>query len=135
MGRSQFLDALVSFVDPAYAHFNKRCLYVTSNPETKEQTLHFKDGTTAEADIVLAANGVYSTLRDMMIADDAKATGPDAQPEGMAYSNCVSYRGLVTQERAQALGVDTSMWHRTMILMGKDKVRFAPSYSIRQFGG
>ena len=91
--------------------------------------MHFKDGTTAEADVVLVANGVKSTIRGMVMADagvdksaaDPKAT--EAVVEGVSYANAASYRGLVVREHAKALGVDTSIWRSPMLLVAKNKVR------------
>lgn len=114
-------------VDPAYTHFNKRCISVTSG-ENKVQTIHFKDGTTAEADIVLVANGIKSSIRGMVIADaeaDEEATESEraeAAVKGMSYANTAAYRGLVRRERAEALGVDTSIWRTPMVVVGKEKV-------------
>lgn len=130
--RATFLDALVKFVDPAYTHFNKRCISISSsdaNPDT--QIIHFTDGTTAEADVVLVANGIKSSVRELLISEatiDRKTSGSkgtikDAETKGVAYSNTACYRGLVRKDQAEALGVDTSMWQYPMNLIGKNKVR------------
>lgn len=132
MYRAQFRDALAAHIDPEYTHFNKRCISVTSDPGTKVQTIHFTDGTTAEADVVLVANGIKSSIRDALIAD---GTGPDLDVSGNAFkcasfSNSICYRGLVYRENAEALGIDTSMWQRPMLLIGQDKVsRYFSVYS------
>ena len=117
----QLLDALVKFVDSDYTHFNKRCLAITSDTETKVQTMHFKDGTTAQADVVLVANGVKSTLRGMMMSEPEPETPMDAI-RGVAFSGLMNFRGLVRQENALAMGVDTSAWGGLTSCLARDKV-------------
>ena len=113
-------------MEPEYIHFSKRCTSITSKSSTKVQIIHFMDGTTAEADIVVVANGIKSSVRDslMLKAIDGASVKPS---KGASYSNTVCYRGLVRRDHSEALGVDTSMWHRPMLLMAKDKVRPPPS--------
>lgn len=87
--RAHFLDELVKGV-PAYrAHFNKRL----QDLEDVEDgvNLHFKDGTTATADVVIGADGVHSKVREFLIGAEA------AKP---VFSGSVIYRGLVPMEKA-----------------------------------
>lgn len=130
--RSQFRDALAAHIDPEYTHFNKRCISITSDPSTKVQTIHFTDGTTAEADVVLVANGIKSSIRDALVANGT-GLGLDVSRNAFkcaSFSNSICYRGLVYRENAEALGVDTSMWQRPMLLIGQDKVtRYSSMYS------
>lgn len=123
--RSQFLDALASHVDPEHIHFNKRYISINSELDTKVQKFHFADGTTAEADIVLVANGIKSSVRDTLMANgaDLGLNASNNAFKGTAFSNTVCYRGLVRRDNATALDVDTSMWTRPMLLISRDKVR------------
>lgn len=58
----------------------------------------------------------------------------DLATKGVSYSNIAGYRGLVRQERAQALNVDTSIWRSPMLVVGKNKVRAtAPSFHGLQY--
>ena len=86
--------------------------------------MHFKDGTTAKADIVLAADGIKSSIRDVMVSgrETASSEVADAAPPAISYSGTAGYRGLVRQDHALALGVDTSMWRGPMVVSGKNKV-------------
>lgn len=124
--RTTFLDVLIKFIDPEYTHFNKRCVSITND---KTQVMHFADGTSAHADVVLFANGIKSWARGVVVAD-ADTNGMSSAPQetevdtrGMAFSNTACYRGLVTQQQAQALGVDLSIWREPTNLIAKDKVR------------
>lgn len=90
--------------------------------------MHFADGTSAHADVVLFANGIKSWARDVVLVDtdtNRMSSAPqetEVNTRGMAFSNTVCYRGLVTQQQAQALGVDLSIWREPTNLIAKDKV-------------
>ena len=76
-----FLDALVDVFDPNLAHFHKRCTSVTESPTNPERlVVHFQDGSTFEADVVLGADGVKSLVRQVVIgrADAPEPTGDAA---------------------------------------------------------
>ncbi|KAI6047846.1 hypothetical protein EDC04DRAFT_2620157 [Pisolithus marmoratus] len=60
--RAECLEALSELLDPAVIHFNKRCTYV-SQENSPRPVMHFKDGTSFEADIVIGTDGIKSLLR------------------------------------------------------------------------
>ncbi|GJE88012.1 FAD-dependent oxidoreductase [Phanerochaete sordida] len=110
--RTAFLDALTAHVDPACVHLGKRCVYVAAGPGARH-TLRFADGSSAQADVVLLANGMKCAQRGLV-------TGA---PPGAAVSfgDTLCYRGLVTREGAAARGVDTSFWSYPMVCLGHGK--------------
>ena len=114
-----FLDAIIGFIDPNYAHFNKRCISVTQPPPDSDpnarSTVHFSDGTSVEADVVLLANGVKGGGREAVTGRDPK--------EDIVFSNVICYRGLVTVEEARKAGVKTDLSMRPACFMGVGKVR------------
>lgn len=71
-------------------HLNKRCIRVEER--TDAAVLHFADGDTAEADLVIGADGVRSRLRRELLGYD------DAQ-----FSGCHAWRGLVAPEKMPSL--------------------------------
>lgn len=108
--RAHFLDELVKGV-PAYrAHFNKR---LQDLEETEDGvTLHFKDGTTASADVAIGADGVHSKVREFLIGAEA------AKP---VFSGSVIYRGLVPMDRAiEVLGSEHAQ--NATVLCGPGKL-------------
>ncbi|EKM56057.1 uncharacterized protein PHACADRAFT_257104 [Phanerochaete carnosa HHB-10118-sp] len=112
--RGAFLETLAKHIDPAYIHFNKRAIAVTTTEgKTDQSVITFEDGTTAKADVVLIADGVKSSLRSVVTSQDVRET--------LSFSNTVCYRGLVTQEQAAARGVDTSYWDRPSVCLGAGK--------------
>jgi len=98
--RASFLDALVHFVDPKTTHFNKRCKSVEPSPENPSRSvIHFVDGTTYEADVVIGADGIKSAVRNAVTGDEHNS---------VAFSNAVCYRGLIPMEEVKAAGITTN---------------------------
>ena len=88
--RAHFLDELVKSVPSHRAHFNKRI----ENLEDKQGgpvNMHFKDGTTATADVVIGADGIHSVVRAHLLGKEA------AKP---VYAGSVVYRAQVPMEKA-----------------------------------
>ena len=114
--RSLYVDAAVRKMDPKHTHCNKHCTSISaSDTQPSRSTLHFADGTTAEADIVLLADGYRGAMRNIV-------TG--AHPTNhVSFSNTICYRGLIPMEEARAAGVTTNFKaERLIAYLGKDKV-------------
>ncbi|QIX00456.1 hypothetical protein AMS68_005973 [Peltaster fructicola] len=95
--RAHFLDELVKLVPPEIAHFGKR-LDDYIEREDGRIVMHFRDGTTAEADAIIGADGIKSKVREIMFG----ATHPCAQP---SFTQTCAYRGVVPMELAiKAIG-------------------------------
>ena len=88
--RAHFLDELVRSVPSQRAHFNKRIDKLEDKNDGPVK-IHFKDGTTATADVVLGADGVHSVVRAHLLGKEA------AKP---VYAGSVAYRALVPMETA-----------------------------------
>ena len=114
--RAAFLDALVHHVDAERAHFHKRCTHLTESPTGKGIVLNFQDGSTAEADVVLGADGIKSVVRDAVVGDGQKH---------MVFTNTVAYRGMIPATVLKDAGVKTTMDTRPLCWMGKDHVCMA----------
>ena len=88
--RAHFLDELVKSIPSQHAHFNKRIDQI-EDKEDGPVKIHFKDGTTATADVVIGADGVHSVVREHLLGKEA------AKP---VYAGSVAYRALVPMETA-----------------------------------
>ncbi|KZT08532.1 FAD/NAD(P)-binding domain-containing protein [Laetiporus sulphureus 93-53] len=112
--RASLLDALVQFLDPNTAHFHKKCISLsTSERDPQRTTIHFADGTSYEADVVIGADGIHSSVRAAMIGEET------SRP---VFSNTVCYRGLFPYETAKAAGLKTDFTSgRPVIFTGRDK--------------
>ncbi|AGF72550.1 salicylate hydroxylase [Corynebacterium halotolerans YIM 70093 = DSM 44683] len=71
-------------------HLNKKCVRVDDREQAA--VLHFADGDTVEADLVIGADGVRSRLRRELLGYD------DAQ-----FSGCHGWRGVVPPEQIPSL--------------------------------
>lgn len=65
--RADLHRTLLSYIDPACIRTNKRCVDITQTPD--RVTLHFSDGTSAEADYLLACDGIRSPVRQKLLPD------------------------------------------------------------------
>ena len=72
MFSASFLEALVQNLDPSITKFNKRCTHVSASPiHPSRSRIHFADGTSADADVVLGADGIKSAVRSAVVGVDA----------------------------------------------------------------
>ena len=85
MHRGDLHEALLSVVPEGVVHLNKK---LTTLEQVNGQVhLSFADGTTAEADAVIGADGVHSLVRDIIV-------GPDAP----LHKGRIAYRGVFKSE-------------------------------------
>ncbi|KAJ5353695.1 hypothetical protein N7541_006259 [Penicillium brevicompactum] len=82
--RAHLLDSLKEPVPEEKLHLQKRLAFIERNGESAPYILHFEDGTTAEADIVIGCDGIKSRVR--------RELGFSDSPN---YSGQVVYRGFV----------------------------------------
>jgi 2-polyprenyl-6-methoxyphenol hydroxylase-like FAD-dependent oxidoreductase len=68
MHRADLHEALYEALPPGIVHLNKKL--VGLNQKAGRVTLSFADGTTAEADAVVGADGVHSLVREIIIGPD-----------------------------------------------------------------
>ncbi|HEU5007950.1 MAG TPA: FAD-dependent monooxygenase, partial [Jatrophihabitantaceae bacterium] len=85
--RADLLGTLRAAVPAQHIRLGTRCEDVTMRGETS--VLHFADGTSAAADVVIAADGIHSVVRH------AFAAAGDATPSGLC-----AFRALVPADRA-----------------------------------
>ncbi|TCD68111.1 hypothetical protein EIP91_011564 [Steccherinum ochraceum] len=113
--RASFLDALqgAQGMTLTSTHHHKRCTTVIHAEATGRPIIHFEDGTTHEADVVLGADGIKSAVRTAVIGDVAR--------KAVVYSNTNCYRGLVPIEEIRAAGVVTDLLRRPVCFVGLDK--------------
>jgi salicylate hydroxylase len=85
--RADVADAIGSAVPPGAVQLGKRCTSVTVHGDAV--VLTFADGTSAEADVVIGADGVHSVVR-----------GALAEPAPPTYSGICAFRAIVPAARA-----------------------------------
>ncbi|KAF6814543.1 salicylate 1-monooxygenase SalA [Colletotrichum plurivorum] len=92
--RAHFLDKLLKLVPESITRFNKQ-LDRVEEPEGPRGRLRmvFRDGSTAEADAVVGADGIKSHTRGIIVGHDH----PSAKP---VYTHKYCYRGLLPMEQA-----------------------------------
>ncbi|KAH9937365.1 uncharacterized protein B0H18DRAFT_1206226 [Fomitopsis serialis] len=111
--RPAFLDTLVKYLPPSITHFHKRCTSIepsTTNPS--RNVLHFADGTSYEADVVIGADGIKSTARST-VTDNAKFLP--------VFSNTICFRGLIPMKEARAAGFTTEFNGRPLCFASKNR--------------
>jgi len=97
--RAELLDVLSAAVPDGVLHLDHRCVGLTQHPDRVEVKFH--NGETADADVVIGADGIHSTVREAIVG-----------PETPRFSGHVAYRGLVPAERVAHLGLEVtaSVW-------------------------
>jgi salicylate hydroxylase len=87
--RADLLDVIARAVPDGDVRLGKRCVAVGLGGPRR--TLRFADGETAEADVVIGADGIHSLVRAALTA-----------PASPAYSGLCAFRALVRAEDAPA---------------------------------
>src|SRR5947209_1685136 len=82
MHRADLLDALAKALPPDVVRTGHRCIGFEENDRAAR--LQFDNGSQAEADVVIAADGIHSTIQKYVV--------PPSPPE---YSGSRAYRGLI----------------------------------------
>jgi len=97
--RAELLDVLSAAVPAGVVHLDHRCVGLTQRGDHVE--VHFHSGATADADVVVGADGIHSTVRNGIMG-----------PESPRFSGHVAYRGLVPATRVAHLGIEVgaSVW-------------------------
>ena len=86
MHRADFVDFLAANLPAGTIHTDHRAVGFEQNGDTAR--VKFADGTSVEADAVVAADGIHSELRPFVF--------PPSQP---VFHGTISYRGLIARER------------------------------------
>lgn len=116
--RAKFLNQLIAGFPKERAHFGKRLMTIEQDDmrDTGKITLHFKDGTTAQADCIIGADGIHSHVRDHVLGSDAKVS-----PH---FTGCVCFRSLVPMAQAtEVLGAEYAQ--NCMLLCGPKAAIFS----------
>jgi salicylate hydroxylase len=97
--RAELLDLLAAAVPKDVIHLDHRCVGLTQHHDRVE--VRFHNGATANADLVVGADGIHSTVREAILGKELPH-----------FSGHVAYRGLVPAARVAQLGlsVETSSW-------------------------
>ncbi|HKD76162.1 MAG TPA: FAD-dependent monooxygenase [Ktedonobacterales bacterium] len=97
--RAELLDLLAAALPAHMIHLDHRCIGLKQSSDRVEVKFH--NGTIADADLVVGADGIHSTVRELIIG-----------AESPRFSGHVAYRGLVPAGRLAHLGleVNASSW-------------------------
>lgn len=109
--RAHFLDELAALIPEEIAHFGKR-LHKFETAASGQLNLEFEDGTTAQADALVGADGVRSRVRQLLL-------GGESVLDGLSFTGKYAYRGLIPMDKArEAIGDDLAM--NSQMYLGKD---------------
>jgi salicylate hydroxylase len=126
--RAKFLDALVDLVPAGWTHFDKRLANIEDKTADGESLiLKFKDGTTAEADAIIGADGIHSHTRDYVL-DDV----PEKGKYQLQYTGAVLYRSVIPMEKVdEALGTEITQCSSLFIVDGAMVVSYPVDHHMR----
>jgi salicylate hydroxylase len=100
--RADLLDALAGGVDPRRIHLDRRLIALEERPASVE--LHFANGVTHAADLLIGADGIHSQVRRALYGDDkptytgqmvwrALVPGTDLPTDALAPSGHIQWLG------------------------------------------
>jgi 2-polyprenyl-6-methoxyphenol hydroxylase-like FAD-dependent oxidoreductase len=97
--RPDLLAVLASALPGGIVHLGHRCVGLQQSESGAAVT--FADGLTVNADVVVGADGIHSTVRELLFG-----------PESPRFSGSIAYRGLVPAERLEHLQMErnSSAW-------------------------
>lgn len=97
--RSDVLLMLVGKIPPERLHLDHKLTGFTDHGD--RVAMQFANSARAEADIMIGADGIHSTVRELLFG-----------AEHPRFTGCVAYRGLVPTERLSALGLprEAQIW-------------------------
>lgn len=98
--RTEFLDELSKIVPTSCISFNKELVAIEENSADGRVVVHFADGSTSKADVVIGCDGLRSRVRGFVL-------GRDHCP---SYTHKFAFRGVVPMAHAiEAIGEQKSM--------------------------
>jgi 2-polyprenyl-6-methoxyphenol hydroxylase-like FAD-dependent oxidoreductase len=97
--RADLLSMIAEALPAERVHAGGQLTGLADRGDTVE--LEFANGERAQADVVIGADGIHSTVRGILLG-----------PEKPRYTGCVAYRGLVQTERLSALDlpIESQLW-------------------------
>ena len=109
--RADLLDVLAAALPAGIASLGKKCVSVESGESSA--TARFADGTTAEADVIIGADGIHSAVRTTLF-------GPDAP----RFTGKICYRSVIPTAAVRGgalsdVAADNGQWlgpHGTIVL-------------------
>ena len=128
MHRADMVQVLLNNVPPSYPiHFGKKLLHYTEvlgdDGRIDHYVLHFTDGTTAEADVVIGADGIKSSVR-MSMYDIAhrQDCSPDVEREQCSrcsaatpkWTGIITYRALIPTESLRKINPEHQAFRYTL---------------------
>jgi salicylate hydroxylase len=93
--RADLLDLLSDAIADGVLQLDHRCVGLTEHADRVE--VQFHNGATADADVVVGADGIHSTVRKAIMG-----------PESPRFSGHVAYRGLIPSDRVAHLGLEVA---------------------------
>lgn len=128
--RAHLLDLLSEGIPKDRIHFGKRLISYEHSPIAntngtqpirQEVILHFSDGTSARADVLVGADGIKSTVRRQMFTDYALEEGlpmeeiTDKYIEP-AYTGSSAYRSLIPADELEKIRPDHSIFRAPQLV-------------------
>lgn len=114
--RADFIDALADQLPEGIARFNKRAIRIEDTPN--QVRIYFADGTEHECDLLIAADGIKSSIRDYVLKQSGQ---PSVKPR---FSGTCAYRGMIDTEQLRkayrAAGVDEHLINVPQMYLGLD---------------
>ncbi|OBT52516.1 hypothetical protein VE04_07896 [Pseudogymnoascus sp. 24MN13] len=107
--RADFLDEMLKLIPPEIIQFNKSIVDIVDPGDGAKVQMHFKDGSTAQADVVVGCDGIKSRVRKLILGE----SHPAAEP---SYNHQYALRDVVPMDQAIEILGDFKARNRHMHL-------------------
>jgi salicylate hydroxylase len=117
--RADLHKVLLDSAADARMHVGKRCIGASSTPEGA--VAHFADGSAAEADVVVGADGIHSAVREALWGKD-----------NPRYTHYLGWRGVLPMQDALAvIGEEAAILHRKDVVLWRSPTGTMLFYPLR----
>lgn len=124
--RARFLEGLIDLIPPSTALFGKSLKSISEADSTGKLLLRFSDGSTADANVIIACDGIKSIARQTYVLSSPE----DQEVSCPVFTGDVAYRGMFPRSKFLEIVGDTINAGKGTLFCGP--ASYAVMYPVEQ---